>query len=61
MRTSTGGKKEVGATSQSGALSRRQTIALIQQNKWWPFTRVDGRILQALHKQHVQGGEPALF
>ena len=53
MPTSTAGKKDQEAgTSRSGALSRPQTIALIQQNKWWPFDRVDGKLLVRLNKQH---------
>lgn len=50
-RTSTAGKaRTVGNTTQSGALSPRQTTALIQQGKWWPFDRVDGAILQKMHR-----------
>ena len=50
--TSTAGKKETVRTTPSGASSSRQTIALIQQGKWWPFDRVDGKLLVKLHKQH---------
>ena len=42
-----------GNTPPSGVLSPRQITALIQKNQWWPFTRVDGRILVRLHKQTV--------
>ena len=48
--TSTGGKKQTAHTPQSGALSPRQITALIQQRKWWPFDRVDGKILQRMHR-----------
>lgn len=24
---------------------------MLRAGRWWPFTRVDGRLLQALHKQ----------
>ena len=38
-----------------------KNVEPIKQN-WWPFDRVDGKILEALHKQHVQrAAEPALF
>lgn len=55
--TSTGGnatnsERTTLATKRYGALSPRQTIALIQQGKWWPFDRVDGKLLVKLHKQH---------
>jgi hypothetical protein len=49
--TSTGGMvRPVGNTQRSGALSPRQITALIQQRKWWPFDRVDGKILQKMHR-----------
>lgn len=55
MPTSTGGrKKREAATSPSGALSSRQIIAHIQQKTWWPFDKVDGKLLVRLHKQHQQ-------
>ena len=54
MRTSTAGKGVETPTPPSGALSSRQITALIQQGKWWPFDRVDGKILVSLHKQHQQ-------
>lgn len=41
------------STAPSGALSPRQITALIQQRKWWPFDRVDGKLLVRLHRQHV--------
>ena len=50
--TSTGGKaRDVDSTAPSGVLSPRQITALIQQNKWWPFDRVDGKLLVRMHKQ----------
>jgi len=53
MPTSTDTKAQgVANTSQSGVLSSRQKIALIQKNQWWPFTQVDGKLLVRLHKQH---------
>ena len=60
MPTSTAGRKDQEAgTSRSGVLSSRQITALIQQNKWWPFDRVDGKILEKLERQHrKQNTEP---
>lgn len=37
----------------SGALSPRQKIALVRENRWWPFDRVDGALLQKMHRQAV--------
>lgn len=53
--TSTGGKKpqKAKAIAPSGALSPHQITALIQQGKWWPFDRVDGKLLVRLHRQTV--------
>jgi len=60
MPISTDGKKDqVDPTPPSGALSSRQITALIQQRKWWPFDRVDGKILEKLERQHrKQNTEP---
>jgi hypothetical protein len=30
--------------------SAAQVEALIRANKWWPFDRVDGKILQRMHR-----------
>ena len=54
MLTSTDGKKPNQTTRPSGALSSRQITALVQTNKWWPFDRVDGKLLVKLHKQHTR-------
>ena len=65
--TSTAGKpRRKKATAQSGALSSRQTTALIQQGRWWPFERVDGKILVKMNatltrqeKQRINNEEEA--
>ena len=54
MFTSTDGRDEETPTPLSGALSSRQITALIQQRKWWPFDRVDGKLLEKLHRQHIK-------
>lgn len=67
--TSTDGKpRRRKVTAQSGALSPRQTTALIQQGKWWPFDRVDGKILVKMNatlmrqeKQRINNEEEALL
>jgi hypothetical protein len=58
--TSTDGKKHRERTKQSGALSSRQQIALIQSGKWWPFDRVDGKILHQIHRQIIHSEEALL-
>ena len=51
--TSTDGNEEPERTKPSGALSSRQITALIQEKKWWPFDRVDGKILVRMHKKMI--------
>ena len=58
--TSTAGTGYTATTGEStgtpcGALSKSQTIALIQQGRWWPFDRVDPAILKEMHLRAVRG------
>ena len=48
--TSTDGRSCQTVSKPSGVLSSRQITALIQQGKWWPFDRVDGKLLVRMHK-----------
>lgn len=67
--TSTDGKpRRKRATAPSGALSSHQITALIHQGKWWPFDRVDGKILVKMNamlmrkeKQRINNEEEALL
>ncbi len=69
MPTSTDGKpRRKRATAPSGALSSHQITALIQQGRWWPFDRVDGKILVRMNatlmrnaKQQIDDVEEALL
>ena len=36
-------------------------IKKLLSNEHWPFDRVDGKILETLHKQHLQRGDAALL
>lgn len=31
--------------------SKAEIEAMLQAGRWWPFDRVDGKLLQALHKK----------
>jgi hypothetical protein len=53
--------KKLSYPKKSSKSDKLKTLKLITANAWWPFDRVDGKILESLHKQHVQRGEPALF
>ena len=60
--TSTDGTGSTATTGASigtpcGALSKSQTIALIQQGRWWPFDRVDPAILKEMHLRAVRGNK----
>ena len=58
MKTTTGSQQ---AKPSSRRKRLTKSVEHIKQN-WWPFDRVDGKILEALHKQHVQrAAEPAPF
>lgn len=54
-------QKKLLSPKKSSKGDRLKTLKLITANVWWPFDRADGRILESLHKQHVQRGEPAPF
>lgn len=55
MRILTDGKAPTeGSTLQYGALSSRQMTARIQENKWWPFDRVDAKLLEKIHRQKIK-------
>ena len=34
-----------------------ETVLKITANAWWPFNRVDGKLLQKLHKQNLKQTE----
>ena len=47
-------------SSQTRLLSKNaETVLKLTTNAWWPFDRVDGRILEQLHKQAVHDVEEA--
>lgn len=51
MDTSSQPKK---SSSPRNNLRKNAEIVLsVTQNKWWPFDRVDGKLLQKMHKDHT--------
>lgn len=39
-----------------------ETILRLTSNEWWPFDRVDGKLLEKLHREKIkQQQEPALL
>jgi len=43
------------SSSQKRRLSKNaETVLKLTANKWWPFARVNGRLLERLHKQHIE-------
>ena len=48
------------SSSQTKLLSKNaETVLKLTTNAWWPFDRVDGRILEQLHKQAILDVEEA--
>jgi hypothetical protein len=37
--------------------THKTTLELLTKNAWWPFDRVDGRLLVKLHKQSINNLE----
>lgn len=57
--TSTAGKgRSEGSTAPSGALSKSQITARVQAGKWWPFDRVDAKLLEKIHRQKIKQPQP---
>ena len=48
--------------SQQRRWNKNAEIVLkLTANEWWPFDRVDGKLLEALHRKHLLNGEEALL
>ena len=57
MNTNLQPKKQ---SSQTKFLNKNaETIVKLTSNAWWPFDRVDGKILEQLHKEAIQQLEEA--
>lgn len=43
------------SSSQKKSLSKNAEIILkLTQNSWWPFDRVDGKLLEKLHREKLR-------
>lgn len=46
------------SSSQKKHLSKNaETVLRLTANKWWPFDRVDGKILERMHKTHFTNNQ----
>ena len=69
MDTVEGESVQTNTNSQSKKLSSQQRrwnknaeiVLKLTANEWWPFDRVDGKLLEALHRKHLLNGEEALL
>ena len=34
--------------------TKAETERAVRENRWWPFTRVDGALLQKLHREKTK-------
>ena len=41
--------------------SNAATILKLTTNQWWPFDRVDGKLLESLHRKRINNMEEALL
>ena len=51
-QTKSGAEKSAPTSTHSppSKLSRKEIIHALETNAWWPFDRVDGAILQKMHR-----------
>ena len=51
------------SSSQKNRLNKNaETILRLTSNAWWPFDRVDGKLLEKLHREKIKRTEePALL
>ena len=61
METNTDSQPKKLQSRKRNLTKNAELMVKLTSNDWNPFERVDGRILEKLHKQHVQSGEPAPF
>lgn len=52
MQTNTSSQhKKSSSQMKSSKKDDERILQLVEKNEWWPFDRVDGRLLVKLHKQ----------
>lgn len=59
MQTNTNSQPKKSSSRTKFLNKNAETIVKLTTNSWWPFERVDGRILEALHKQAIHNVEEA--
>lgn len=50
------------SSPKSNSRKNAEIVLSVTQNKWWPFERVDGKLLERINKEHLkQNQEEALL
>ena len=44
--------------SQSSKGGTPKPLSQDELKNWWPFTRVDGKVLESLHRKHLKANPP---
>lgn len=55
-------QKKSQSRNQSPSDSTATPLSQDELRNWWPFTRVDGKVLESLHRKHIKSNPPpAIF
>lgn len=61
VQTNTNSQPKKLSSQQKRWNKNAEIVLKLTANEWWPFDRVDGKLLQALHRKHLLDGEEALL
>ena len=56
--TTASSPKKSRSRTQSPSGSTPKPLSQDELRNWWPFTRVDGKMLEALHRKHLKANPP---
>ena len=59
MQTDTGSQPKKSSSPTKTSKKKLDVAYKLATNTWWPFDRVDGRLLEKLHKQSIINLEEA--
>lgn len=51
VQTYTNSRQKKSSSPRSNSRRNAEIVSSVIQNKWWPFDRVDGKLLEKLNKQ----------
>ena len=62
MQTDTNLQPKKGSSPRSNSRKNAEIVLSVTRNQWWPFNRVDGKLLNKINKEQLkQTQEPALW